>query len=317
MNNDVIIDNIYTPKKITVNQILNAYNKKVSPINGLNIPNIVVPSHLANKKRVTETTETVFTKIRTRFNIVTKDNCAEVRQELRQVVTENVQTVETIQQIAYELLENFIIGAKQNIDNYMVLLNAVGQSCVLIPGSTKKTVSLTIGAYFLDKCKDKIYECVNPENVRKLALFDLDDDEEIDQYNREKEKIFNLITTICSLYKQRHICQMKVTAHHLKGLFIIMLTNHQKCRDTMVELGNPEEECKDEAEYEINRKMASLYAEQFYEFMSNRAADFNKDTDNNSAMPEIVSIFRRDVIPNMTEDFLKVKCESIVYDGNV
>ena len=45
---------IYTPKTISVANLLRLKSEKVKPIDGLNIPHITVPSHLISKKRSTE-----------------------------------------------------------------------------------------------------------------------------------------------------------------------------------------------------------------------------------------------------------------------
>jgi len=201
----------------------------------------------------------------------------------------------------------------------MHLLNAINVVCVLITnqGETSnefKNVSPSIGNCFLLRCRDLIFKSTNDENIRTLAQMDLDDADQMDAHNREREKIINLIITICYLYDQRNTANIKLTAKQLIPLINILFDRYQTLQAKMNDLGNPyEEDCEDEEEYELCQKMCSLYAEQIYTFISREMSDFKKDpTDHNgSTLQSLVAKFRTDIIPTLTEAFLVSKCENL------
>ncbi len=306
-----------TPQTISVSQLLAFKKQKVKPIDLLNVPGITIPPHLISKKRHTEATDTLTLNIRMLFNSLTTDNLAKVKKQLREIIVEKAKNAEMIEEISQEVLSNFIIS-EQNIKNYMHLLNAISAACVLMPHvtGTTKNVSPTIGNHFLGKCKDLILRSISDENIRKLAATDLDDPDQLDIYNREREKIINLIITICFLYEQRNTTNIKLTAIHLFDLIKNIMNAHDLLQARMRELGNPyEEDCSDEEEYELCRKMCSLYAEHLYTFMSRQASEFNKDdTDiKGHKMIELTERFRNEIVPLLSEAYLISKCDAIKY----
>jgi len=306
--------------KISVQQLLALKDSKVQPIDGLSIPNITVPPHLISRKRTTEACDTLSINIRQLFNSLTVDNISKVKEQLRNIIIK-AQNIEMIEEIAQEILSNFVIS-EQNIKNYMHLLNSVSAACVLIPckqetiGQNTGSVSPTIGNCFLKKCRDMIFNSIQEANIRSIAELDQDDMDELDKYNRQREKINNLVTTICYLYEQRYTSNIKLTSMHLCPLLNTIMTSYKKNQDKMKEMGNPNiEDCTDENEYEILRKMCTLYAEQLYIFMNREAREFVKDAEitKGQTLKNMIDRFKTEVIPTLTEEFIISKCDSIVY----
>lgn len=306
----------YTPKQITVPEIIALRNQCTKPIDMLDIPNIFVPSHMVCKKRSTQASDTIAIHIRVLFNSLTSDNIDSIKVQLISTVVERVKSVELIDEVATEILSNFIISSI-NIDNYMHLLNAICSACVELPSTEEKKVSKTIGNYFLDKCKNKIFQFIKEDNIRRIAMFDHDDPDQFDLYNKERERINNMIITICALYSQRNTNLVRLTAVQLYHLIKIIMNTYFKYHKKMLELGDPYEgECADEEEYFIVSQMATLYAEQLYTFMFHQAKHFNQDptTINEQRMIQLVDEFRNKLVPTLTEHFLISNCKNIEYE---
>lgn len=308
-----------TPERIPVSQFLLWKDHPVKPIDGINIPNISIPPHLVSKKRATEANDTLPIRVRQLFNSLTADNIQQVKEQLRADVYAKAQNVEMLIEIADEILKNFVVS-EQNIKNYMHLLNAIWNASVLIPGSTEKVVSRPIGFYFMRKCKDMIDDCISEANIKSLAEMDVDDSDEFDIYNRKRQTIINLIVTICCLYEQRNTTLIKLTAVQIYVVIKSMLDIYKKFQARMTELGNPyEEDCSDEDEYELLRKMCTLYAEQLYTFMIKEGPDFVKDTtpvfdqeiNKDQILKHLVDRFKTEVMPTLTESYMIAKCESL------
>jgi len=313
--------NIITPKTISVEQLiaLKKQNIKVKPIDGLNIPNITVPVHLVSKKRQTEASDTLSINIRLLFNSLTSDNLAKIKEQLRNTIMEKAKSPELLEEVSQEILSNFLIS-ENHIKNYMHLLNAVSSACVLIPPTDKtvttKSVSPTIAKYFLDKCKDLIFNSISETNVRKLAQMDQEDPDQLDVYNREREKIINLIITICCLYDQRDTVNIRIGAPQVYSLINVILNSYSGLQAKIKKLGNPYEgNCEDEEEYETCRKMCTLYAEQLYTFVSREAKSFMKETTQikNDTLANLIQRFNNEVVATLTEEYLISKCQMIEY----
>ena len=306
---------IYTPKVISIARLLSYKNEKVKPIDGLNIPNITVPPHLVSKKRSTEAEDKLVINIRQLFNSLTSDNISLVKEQLRNIIIEKAKTSDMIGEIAEEILLNFLVS-EQNIKNYMHLLNAISSVCLLLetaPGSSGK-VSPTIGNFFLNNCRNMIFDSITDAKIRSLAQLDQFDPDDLDKYTKEREKISNLIVTLCYLYDQRNTGNIKLTATQLYPVLTTILDNYNKLRKNMTQLGDPDDdECLDEDEYEILRKMCTIYAEQIYTFMVRSSKDYYEDKTviNGNTLENLVKRFKSEVIPTLTEAFLISKCEEM------
>lgn len=309
---------VISPKTISVKKLIELKDQKVKPIDNLNIPNITIPAHLLGKKRPTESDDSLSVNIRLLFNSLTPDNIAIIRERLRSIIVEKARTPMMIEEIAQEILSNFLVS-ESLIKNAMYLLNAVHTACVQLPPSEKtdkKLVSPTIGNYFLEKCRSLIYKSIHTDNIRRLATMDIDDMDQLDAYNRDREKIINLIITICSLYEQRKTTYIKLGAPQIYGLMNDIFTIYSQLQTKMKELGNPyEEDCQDEDEYETLRKMCNLYAEHLYTFMSKEAKEFQSDATiiKDKTLSQMVERFQKEIVPTLTEAYLISKCEAIEY----
>lgn len=313
------MENSITPKTITIQEFQSYRNYKVMPIEGLNIPHITVTPNLVSKKRATEANDTIAVNIRFLFNSLTQDNLPQIKEQLR-IILSRAQNAKMLEEVAVEILENFIMS-EQHIKNYMHLLNAVSKACVLLtPAQTsnentiisnKDSVTPTIGYYFLEKCREMIMSLISEDNIKKLAMLDQYDDDDLDKFNRAREKINNIIVTICCLYDQRHTSNIKLSAFQLYPLINnSIIEKYVKTRQMLGEID------EDHDEYETYRKMCNLYAEQVYVFLEKNGKDFVKEPpitirDKTYSMKDLITRFKTEIMPYLTEAFLISKCRDL------
>ena len=321
--------NKHEPLTISIKELLSYKNRSVKPIDGLNIPNITVPSHLVSKKRITEADNKLVIDIRQLFNSLTSENISLVKDKLRDAIIEKAKTNEMIKEIAEEILLNFLVS-EQHIKNYIHLLNAISPMCVLMETNNStgnqlgasckidcKTIPpQTIGNFFLNNCKNMIFDNISEKTIRSIAEFDLDNSDELDEYTKKREQIENLIITLCFLYDQRDTNNIKLKAVQLYGVLNIIFDNYKKNYDTMMKLGDPDDpdkDCENEEEYDILKKMCTIYASQLYTFMARSGNDFMSDKTiiNGCTMADLVIKFQTEVIPTLTDSFLVSKCEEM------
>jgi hypothetical protein len=304
-----------TPTKITYQDLVKLRKREVKPIEGLNIPGITVPDELSGKIGPVKNSDGIAYHMRPVFNAVTVDNTQQMAKKLKEIVYAKVQNQEALNDAAEEIYQNFLIN-EMNIPNNMQLLNEIYSASIMLSNGK---VSKSIGNYFLEKCCIGIFANVSEKKVRELALLDQDNPDDLDVYNREREKISNLIITICHLYGQRNTSFIKLTARQVIDVIKAILENHLKCQHRIKEIGNPfnGEECSDEVEFEILRKMCMIYAEQLYLFFSKKGKEFVADTTvfNEQVLGQIlkdlVLRFQTEVVPFISEEFLKSKCAEL------
>lgn len=281
------------------------------PIKDLLLPNVVVPKHLKGEKY-----NDVCLEVRAVFNALTKLNIVDQTAKLVNIVNQKAVDKESLRKIAKEIFESFMVS-EANIPNCMPLLNAVCNKC-----SMNDDLFQSIGDIFVDLCRVTIIDIVSWSSVEKLATLDRDDLDELDTYNKERDKTCCIISILCHLYDQRNQSKVKLSAEQLIPTMMLIMTNYNRCVKEMKELGDPlKSECTDEDTYFLRDDMRHLYIEQMYSLLCNRAHVYLADkTKYKSAQKEelqfkdVINVFRRNVIPSIAQDHLKERCKEIKFD---
>lgn len=319
------------PKTIPVEYFMEHRSDKVKPIQGLTIPNIIFPKELSNK-RSTEVSDTLVNYVIRLRNTMTSENIPIIKEKLRESIMEKANSEEDLRDVAQVLLDTFLIGGT-NISNCMHLLNAVYRAQFNTSkqndNAVEKTTSTTpvkihsIGFFFLDKCRNKIFEYISADNIRKIASLNKDDVDELDEYHRQRDNIFNLIETVCYLYEQRKSDNIKLSARQLIPLMGQIYNSYMTASKRAKELGNPYEgeDCEDETEYEILSEMSSIYALLLCSFIKREYKEFMEDLEEvsiviggqktNCQLKKIIELFKVDVIPTLTNDGVRTMCKDI------
>ena len=303
--------------KLSLEFFIARKNNVVEPINNLNIPKVIIPPDLVKKRRPVSK-DTITTYIRQLLNSITVHNVEQAKRQLLVDINEKVESENSLDEIASELLSSFIVS-DTNIGNYMQILNVIYKATIRVTNKTTGEISLskTIGNLFLDKCRQLIFKNISEGNILYLAKKNLDDDEELDLYNKERDKILNLIIVLCHLYRQRNTQFVKLTATHIYAVIDKILRNHMINQEQMVLLGDPYEgECIDEERYEYCRRMCVLYSEQLYVFFYNEGKTFKCDETNikGSTLSDLITKFYLDVVPNLSEAHMQSKCRMLSFD---
>lgn len=294
---------------LSVKFFLDRMHDHALPIPNLVIPNIIIPANLSNIKPRTEMKETISTYIRHLLNSITTENVHILKKQLLIDINEKVESDSSLNEIADELLQSFIIS-KYNIDNYMQILNTIYKAAF----KKGEVLSNTIGNIFLDKLRQMIFTKIDEKHIFMLAQKDLEDEDEQDFYNKEREQIINLIIILCKLYDQRKTPLVKLNAMHIYAVMEKILNFHKKNYDMMIKLGNPVEgECDDEEQYEYLRKLCHLYAEQLYIFLFTNGDKFMQDNDKikGNTLSDLVDRFKKEVLPVLSETYLQSRCKSL------
>jgi len=300
-----------------INFLKSSRSTPVQAIDNLNIPNISIPACLQGKKRVTQGDDTIARQIRPLFNNTTSENVVEVKEKLRKLVIEKAQTVELLNEVATEIFQLFLIS-EANIPNYIQLLNAIHNAAVLIPDpkTKEKKASLPIKYYFIELCKNTIFQNISVENIRKLAEMDQDDDDQLDEYNKKRGKMLNLVMTLCVLYDQRGTTNIHITSKHLSSCLVALFDFYTKIYQEYCDQINPETgECRDTDydEHEILARMLTLYAEHLYIFMFKEKNSFKEDP----AMNVFVDRFQKEIMTTLTMDHLISRCTDLFLNETV
>lgn len=285
--------------KIPINVFFHYVDRIIIPKNIPNIPNITTPKHLTIKEKKTTPVQT----IRFNLNSLSKDN-KEKKCDAIKGLLKTVKDDATLSSISAEILENFIIG-EINIDNYLYVLESIGNFYLEKNDNNKRTLK----SIFLNDCRRKIYDYIDRNNMSELALLNTDDDDDFDLFNKKKDKISNLVTTICRIFNRSNDSIVKLGENNICCLVKDILGIYETIQNEMVLVGdplNPDTVCDDEFKYENLRKSCSVYAEILYLVFFN--CIFNK----NSELNTLFDTFKKKIIPTLTEAFLKSKCSTLV-----
>lgn len=302
-------------------------------INNITVPNNLMPRHFGNNESM------IKLKIRELLNTVTKESIVSSVNKLRAVIDEETKErgekadSSILVDIAQEFLDTFLVSGKQ-LNEHLQLLNHIrliaikehatrasqsSQSSQISQShntNVKMILSKSISEYFTDMLKDKYMLLVAESNVRKMAMRDMDNPDEQDLYYREEEKIINIINLICAMYNHRTTENIRLSSTHIIIVFNKLLTNYSKVSECLKKLGHPDDDCLDEDEYDICRKMATIYEKMMYTLLKDYHADMMTDTlplkkkDNTGKiiqeikLSDLINTFKKEVIPNICEMYL-------------
>lgn len=292
------------------------FKQKISvPIDGLNIPYICVPAHLASRKRQTQREGTIDITLRKHFNILSSSNLEITKENIKDTIKNYAKTELDIVLAAEEILQTFLLDTS-NLASYMSILNYIRRCGVIIENGNDKSPSRSIGSVFVEKCGALILKYVGLDNVKTLGekAFDLSDVDVLDEYNREREKIANLTETICVMYKNRSDPQsVSVKSNQIFSVLLIIINNYYHLTKSITET-DPESE-NGEYNIELYEYMIKIVAEQLYEFMNIAGSVFVKDPycDQKSkiSFSDIVSRFKKHIVPSIKDEYLKYKCDNL------
>lgn len=302
----------YRAGKLSTEFFIARNSHPIVPISSLVIPDIVIPQDLSGKKSRPELKDTLSTFVRQLLNSVTTNNVDNLRQQLLQEINIKVVSEDSLVEIADELLKCFIVSVG-NINNYMKILNTIYKIGIVVsinPDTGEKVLSRSIRNIFLEKCRLLIIKNIAEDNIMELANKDQEDDDELDYFNREREKIINLIILLCRLYDQRNTQLINLTAVQLYAVMDKILCFHQKCYGMMIKLGDPMQECIDEEQYEYLRRMCCIYAELMYTFFQNNYTKFLEDQTEvrGNKLINIIERFQKEIVPHLSEAHMRNKC---------
>lgn len=285
---------IYKPEIISKHFFMENIDKPVSPMVDISIPKITIPSHLLPRAAGSININPLAKKIRYYFNNATPQSISIIKPKLHEYITLNMQSLEDYVHIVEEIFENFLVNSEV-IKDYMDLLNHVQQISVEIDGKTR-----SIGTGFVNKCGEVAHEIIGYAKIRNLVMYDLSNDDDLDKYNRYKDRVKNLFITICHLYNQRHSTPFSVNVIHIYPLLNQMINLFKKCVSESTTN-------KDKSEANTFKKMSNVYAGFIYVFIAKERTNFIKDkncTNQSQYMSNIVLMFDKDVVPHISDNAL-------------
>lgn len=285
---------------------------KTVPIPGLAIPNINFPSEMKSQKIINN--NTISEAIRPFFNSVTTTNIKEVCEKLRAIIMKKIKKPAELKEVASEILDHFMLN-ETGIPVYLEMINSVHDitMSIKVPNEdgTISETKKTINYYFIDECRIRIMIFVRERStIQKLAELDLGDEDQLDKYNKEREKMLNLIITLCEIYKSRNTGGITISGKNLISCITFLLNNYNntikehlsektKYENELLDKLDKGEEIDDDYEMmqklDILKKMSVLYAEQLYMFLLKGMPDLKKESD----IKNIITRVKEEVVPTL------------------
>ena len=307
------------PERIDRAFIFSRLDEICTPIlNGqISIPNIIIPKKLAKKPIIESNVDEIILNVRMILNNVTSVNVSTFIGNLRSIILSGVTKQDELKNITEEIYLCLLIS-EENVKNGMILVNSIAKMCVIVDPDSEK-LSSNIGTFFLEKCREDIMNSINVDNMKILCnLNNVDDTTDLDEYNKKKTHIINLINVLCILYKQRHDSDnIRLGSAPIYSVINKIISAYKMILSKIEELGDPysKDGCLDEELHEQLSKISTLYAEFIFTFMKKIGSELNKCTDicDNKLMSELVTVFKEEIIPTITESYLIARCKNIEY----
>lgn len=305
------------PQSISKEFIMSRISLPTLPIESpeFKIPNISIPKHMAKKPIIKATTEDTILNIRMILNNVTGNNINSSIVKMRQSIVSGVSNPKELEDIADEIYACILVSP-DNVVNGIMLVDSVAKMCVKLETGL---VSKNIGVFVVDKCRNDIIRSIDLTVMMDLCILnDYENVDDLDVYTRKKHHIMNLIQLICLLYKRRDDpSNIRIGSVPVYTLINKIMDSYNVTMNTCEELGDPysDEGCRDEQAYDDHRKIAVLYSEFLYEFMSIIAQELGSDVTvyKENKVSNVVSRFRDDIVPTISESYLISKCRNIKY----
>lgn len=279
----------------------------------------------------------ILTEIRKLFNIVTPTNVEDIKKTLRHLVTSHIISKTDILKIeremniiSGEILNNFLVS-ESNITLYMQLIGEIHSISTIFtdPITLKQKSSRPIRAFFLVKCHQQTLSFLSEDFVRELAVLDPDDEDDADILHKGKNKVFNMLTTLCYLYDQSDKSGLiSINNSQMHEIVDILLEKFTNITVKMNHLGNYHNgnECKDYDEFDLLFGMRLIYAEFIIAIMKMEYKSFVKNTNIikqkkiilgnqiqiETNLSNAAEIFRTKVISEIQAPHLISRCEDII-----
>lgn len=296
----------YKPKFISSKFFVANMDQKVPAIPDISIAKIVIPDHLLPVVTDNISVNSISKKIRYYFNNTTPQSLVIIKPKLSEYMSLNMTSLENYTEIVDEIFENFLVNSEV-INDYMELLNHVQMIQYDDNGKIK-----TVGNGFINKCGQVAHDIISYKKIRELASYNLSNDDDLDKYNRYKDRVKNLFLTICSLYDQRHITKLSVNIEHIYPLISLMINYFMNCMRQLSTLSSKhgsdlELTRSNESDINLFKKMSNIYAGFIYIFIKREKYNFLQDTNRtkqNETMSSIVTMFEKNIVPKITDGAL-------------
>lgn len=280
--------------------------------------------------------DAVISEVRKLFNIVAISNIEEIKRDLRTNLISHLTRIaqedvtEEMNEISLEILNNFIVF-DTNIKINISMLNSIYN---LAPSNKDRNTGVMIESkpiafYFVNNCREMFFKLISEENIQKLASLDQDDEDQLDIYTKEKNKIFNLISTMCALFDQRNNAKsIFLPLGSIYGSFNTLLQKYYGLTAKMNELGDPYDdtvECTDPDTYDLLNAMRSIYLEFLIVFLKLEIKSF-KDLNEiftqekrenggitiiEKKLNHLLVEFKSKVYPLIKETYFRSRCDEL------